>query len=482
MRKTKIVATLGPATETEQKIRGLIEAGADALRFNFSHGDPQWKATLFERAKKVAGETGRTVAFIQDLQGPKVRVGAIASEGVMLEAGAQVTIASPKAQKIPGSIPVRYSNLEQEVVPGEVILMDDGKLRLQALSVGSSGVLCEVLEGGPLLPNKGVNFPHTNLSLPGLTEKDIDDLEVGLKLGFDAVALSFVSRPQDVLRLRDQMRRIGIVKPIIAKLERAACVNKIQEILEVSDAVMVARGDLGVEVDIKRVPALQKEIIKEANRKGIPVITATQMLESMTNSLLPTRAEAADVANAVFDGTDALMLSGETSIGKYPVEAVKMMRDIAVEAEAYEYENVCDLWTRLDLTGHNITEALCHTAVVAAHDMILRTIVAVTGSGRTARQIARYRPGADVYAFTFDESVQNFLAISRGIQPHLAKHVDDFNKLMDSIDDYVINNGIGARGELVAIAMGWPIGVGEVTNMMTIHRIGEYDTSHNPNH
>lgn len=473
MRKTKIVVTLGPATETEEMIRGLIEAGADALRFNFSHGDADWKTQLFHRSKKVVAESGRTVAFIQDLQGPKVRVGAIPSTGMLLETGGHVTISSRQDVKSGIIIPIRYSNLEREVTPGEIILMDDGKLRLEAVSLQREGIVCRVLEGGVLLPNKGVNFPHTKLSLPGLTDKDIDDLELGMQLGFDAVALSFVSSSRDVERLREQMKKIGVVKPIIAKLERAACVNELHGILDVSDAVMVARGDLGVEVDIKRVPALQKEIIKEANRKGIPVITATQMLESMTNALLPTRAEAADVANAVFDGTDALMLSGETSIGKYPIEAVKMMRDIAVEAESYEYENVCDLWTRLDLTGHSITEALCHTAVVAAHDMILRTIIAVTGSGRTARQIARYRPGADVYAFTFDESSRNFMAISRGIHPHLAEHMDDFDRLMDYVDEYVIRNGIGAKGELVAIAMGWPIGTGDTTNMMTIHRIGE---------
>lgn len=476
MRKTKIVATLGPATETEEKIRGLIEAGADALRFNFSHGDPEWKSTLFERAKKVVAESGRTVAFIQDLQGPKVRVGAISPEGIKLEVGSRVTLTSSTGKKGPNFIPVRYSNLESEVNPGEIILMDDGKLRLKAISVDSPGVLTEVLQGGILLPNKGVNFPQTSLSLPGLTDKDIDDLELGMKLGFDAVALSFVSRGKDVERLRQQMQKIGVVRPIIAKLERAACIAELSGILQVSDAVMVARGDLGVEVDIKRVPALQKEIIKEANRKGIPVITATQMLESMTNSLLPTRAEAADVANAVFDGTDALMLSGETSVGEYPIEAVKMMRDIAIEAEAYEDEKRYDRWANLDLTGHSITEALCHTAVVAAHDMILRTIVAVTGSGRTARQIARYRPDADVYAFTFDESTRNFLAISRGIQPHLSACIVDFNALMDYVDDYVIKNKIGARGELIAIAMGWPIGIGETTNMMTIHKIGEYTT------
>ncbi len=476
MRKTKIVATLGPATETEEKIRGLIEAGVDALRFNFSHGDIDWRKKLFERAKKVVRESGKTVAFIQDLQGPKVRVGKLPDAGIMLETGVYVTLSSQQCENLVDSIPVCYSKLEQEVAPGEIILMDDGKLRLRVISVNESGAMCEVLEGGVLLSNKGVNFPYTKLSIPGLTEKDIADLEIGLKMGFDAVALSFVSRAEDVERLRHQMKHLGIVKPIIAKLERAACVSELAQILGVSDAVMVARGDLGVEVDIKRVPALQKEIIKEANKRGIPVITATQMLESMTNALLPTRAEAADVANAVFDGTDALMLSGETSIGKYPVEAVRMMRDIAVEAEAYEDKNCCDLWTRLDLTGHSVTEALCHTVVVAAHDMILRTIIAVTGSGRTARQIARYRPDADVYAFTFNESVRNFLAISRGIQPYLAEPFDEFNKLMDSVDDYLIKNNIGAKGEMVAVAMGWPIGVGETTNMMTIHRIGEYDT------
>lgn len=474
MRKTKIVVTLGPASNSEDTIERLVKAGADAFRFNFSHGTKESHLETYRIVRSVTERMGRNVALIQDLQGPKIRVGELEGGEVDLETGREVVLTSRREQGNQTCIRVVYDHLEQDVQPGEMVLMDDGKLRLEVLRVGESGLTCGVVEGGILRTHKGVNFPGTILSMPSLTNKDMEDLRFGLQLGFDAVALSFVSQAADVISLRDEMKRVGTIRPIIAKLERAACLNDLPAILKVSDAVMVARGDLGVEVDIKRVPVLQKTIINQANIRGIPVITATQMLESMTAGLLPTRAEAADVANAVYDGTDALMLSGETSVGLYPVQAVDMMREIALEAEAaLETGAGRELWTNSDLKGDDIAGAICHTAVVAAHDLGLSNIVAITRSGRTALDISKFRPHAAIHAFSFNPEVSSFLSLSRGVAPHLSERSDDVEALMDLIDSYMLERGIGAVGEAVAVVLGVPIGTHKSTNMLMIHRLGQ---------
>jgi pyruvate kinase len=301
----------------------------------------------------------------------------------------------------------------------------------------------------------------------------MEDLGFGIQLGFDCVALSFVSSPEDVLRVRECMHDIGAVRPIISKLERAACLDRLGAVMDVSDAVMVARGDLGVEVDIKRVPVLQKQIIAEANLHGIPVITATQMLESMTVGLLPTRAEAADVANAVFDGTDALMLSGETSVGRYPVQSVEMMANIIEEAESFHLGDENMRWANQRLRGKGVGEAICHTAVVAAHDLGLKAIIVVTRSGQTALDVAKFRPPAVVHAFAFDPVVHNFLALTRGVSPHLCTYMTDFEPLMDMIDKIMIDDKIAEPGEAVAMVLGVPVGEHAGSNTLTIHNVGE---------
>jgi len=473
MRKTKIIATLGPACDSEEVLERLLNAGADGLRFNFSHGTHQQHLIAYHRARALAEKMGKTIALIQDLQGPKIRVGALEGDQAVLEPGAELVLTSRRIKGDNQRIPVVYDNLEQEVKPEEIILMDDGKLRLRSLEVSPDGVRCRVLEGGVLVPHKGVNLPGTALSLPSLTPKDIEDLRFGIQTGFDAVALSFVARAEDVVALRNEMVKLGTTRPIIAKLERAACLENIPAILDACDGVMVARGDLGVEVDIKRVPVLQKTIISQANKRGVPVITATQMLESMTRGLLPTRAEAADVANAVFDGTDVLMLSGETAVGKYPVQAVQMMADIAVEAEQALDERQFDLWRKQDLKPRDVSEAICHTAVVAAHDLGLRNIVAVTRSGRTALDIAKFRPGADIHAFSFDRETSNVLALSRGVVPHLCKHTGSVESLMDLVDARLLEEGIAQKGEAVAMVLGMPIGKPKSTSTLMVHKVGE---------
>lgn len=361
IRKTKIVATVGPASRSDHILSSLIEAGVDAFRFNFSHGSHEEHAEAYDKVRRLARSLGKTIALIQDLQGPKIRVGTLETPEMLVETGAEVLLTSQPVAGGSGRIPIGYEHLEQEVRPNEIILMDDGKLRLEAVAVDSEGVRCRVIQGGVLKPHKGVNFPHTRLSIGSCTPKDIKDLRFGMELGFDVVALSFVAGPADIRSLRDKMREMGTVRPIIAKLERAACLDHLSAIINEADGVMVARGDLGVEVDIKRVPFLQKTIIKLANEARIPVITATQMLESMTTSLLPTRAEVADIANAVLDGTDALMLSAETSLGSYPVQAVQMMRNIAMEAESYYESHAPELWRHQPLRTGGVSAKQCVT-------------------------------------------------------------------------------------------------------------------------
>jgi pyruvate kinase len=351
--------------------------------------------------------------------------------------------------------------------------MDDGKLRLQSVQVSDSGVTCRVLEGGILKPHKGVNFPHTRLSTQALTAKDVADIGFGMETGFDVVALSFVSQASDIEILRHEMRKFGQLRPVLAKLERAACLERLDELLDVSDAVMVARGDLGIEVDIKRLPVLQKTIIAKANDRGVPVITATQMLESMTQSLLPTRAEAADVANAVFDGTDCLMLSGETAVGAHPVEAVQMMNDLIVEAEAFPAEPWTQRREPKRLRGDAISKAICHSAVVAARDLGLGNIVAVTRSGQTALDIAAFRPDATIHAFADNLVLTGFLNLSKGIQPHRCEIPGDFEELMNLVDEQLVQQGIAQMGEAVVMVLGVPITDHRATNSLIIRRVGE---------
>jgi pyruvate kinase len=476
MRKTKIVATLGPATYDPDAMEAIIRAGADALRFNFSHGTRDQHSEAYHTARGLSQKLGKAVTLIQDLQGPKIRVGRLEGEQAVLHRGSEVELTPEDIVGNESSIPVAYDSLEADVKPGEMVLIDDGKIRLKCVRVDDRGVTCRVVEGGTLTPHKGVNLPETDLSTPAVTPKDIDDLRFGLQTGFDVIALSFVAQASDVELLRKEMRKMGKERPVVSKLERSACLDNLDEILEASDAVMVARGDLGVEVPIERLPILQKTIIRKANHRGIPVITATQMLESMTRGLLPTRAEAADVANAVFDGTDALMLSGETAVGQHPVQAVKMMNNIAVQAENFQETYSAEHWKIKELRGDEIAKAVCHSAVVAAQDLGLGNIVAVTVSGQTALDIAALRPDAPIHAFVSDPFLQKFLILSRGVTPHLCDLAPDFEALMRQIDAVLIEKKIAGIGQSVALVMGLPITDHKATNSLIVRTVGSETT------
>ncbi len=413
MRRTKIVATLGPATETEDTVRRLIEAGAEVFRVNFSHGDRDTHARQIALVRRLADETGRVVAVLQDLQGPKIRVGALAGgRPIVLREGAQLAITTRAVAGTKNRISTTHAGLPRDVRPGYRILLDDGMLELRVTSVSRDEVRCTVVRGGQLLEHKGVNLPGVSISAPALTPKDEDDLRFGLAQGVDVVALSFVRSPQDARAAREIMREAGSQVPLLAKIEKPEALDHLDGILRAFDGVMVARGDLGVELSPEKVPVAQKRIIDRANFLGKPVITATQMLESMTHAPQPTRAEASDVANAVLDGTDAVMLSGETAIGEYPVATVEAMDRIVREAETM-------LTPASTAPEHRSTRAhaVCHAAASLAAEIGAQALAAFTRSGRTAQILSKLRPAVPVFALCERRVTARQLTLWRGVAP-----------------------------------------------------------------
>ena len=417
VRRTKIVATLGPATEDEEVLRRIIEAGVEVVRVNFSHGDHDTHARQITSVRRMAEETDRDVAVLQDLQGPKIRIGALdASNAVELREGARFVITTRPMTGTEERVSTSYSGLPRDVRPGDPILLDDGLLELRVTEVSREEVICVVVRGGLLGEHKGMNLPGVSLNIPALTEKDRNDLCFGLAQGVDMVALSFVRRPQDAQPARQIMREAGRKVPLLAKIEKPEALKHLDPILRAFDGVMVARGDLGVELSPEKVPAAQKRIINRANVLGKPVITATQMLESMTHSTRPTRAEASDVANAVLDGTDAVMLSGETAIGEYPVEVVQAMDRIIREAETLVVPAL-PAAERRRTPGH----AVCHAAVTLAADIGAEALAAFTRSGRTAQILSKLRPGVPIFALCERVSTARRLALWRGVIPLLVE-------------------------------------------------------------
>jgi pyruvate kinase len=409
-RQTKIVATVGPATAGEAALRGLVDAGVDVLRFNSSHGTQAEKSAQIAAVRRIAAEARRQVAILLDLQGPKIRVGSLPGAGVDLEEGASVRLTGGRPRA--GAIPVSYEALATALAPGDSVFLDDGSMELRVESVRGATVTARVVRGGRLLAEKGVNLPGVDLKTPALTAKDEDDLRFGLAVGVDFVALSFVRRPGDADAARRVMREAGVGVPLIAKVEKREAVNGIDGVLRTFDGVMVARGDLGVEMRPEAVPMVQKRIIEKANAAAKPVITATQMLESMTHSPRPTRAEASDVANAVIDGSDAVMLSGETAIGEYPLETVRMMDRIAREAEQH-------IEPRVHLEGRRQTTALsfCTAAVHIAEEIGAAGLAALTRSGRTARTLSSLRPSMPIFALCEDDASARLLCLRHGVVP-----------------------------------------------------------------
>jgi len=471
MRRAKIVCTIGPASSDDTTIRQLIKAGMNVARLNFSHGTHDDHRAVYARVRQASREMGVPVAILQDLQGPKIRVGTFPEGGVDLTAGQHFVFTTEKVEGNNKRCSVSYPRMPQDVEVGQEILVDDGLLRMRVCSVTETEVDVKVLVGGRLKNRKGVNLPATRISMPSLTAKDRADLELGLELGVDFVALSFVRSPLDMHQLRCYLPSGPDAPHTIAKIEKPQAVDNLHAIIAASDGIMIARGDLGVELPPEQVPTVQKEAIDLANSMGKLTITATQMLESMTVNPRPTRAEASDVANAIFDGTDAVMLSGETAAGEYPVEAVKMMASIIREAEASPFIQ-CD---RVTLRGsesiQTFSVAIARAATVAAQELNVSAISCFTMGGGTARLIKTNRPSRDVLAFTPVRATYNRMALYRGITPVFTDVRFETDSLIEMVEDQLVDAGIAGPGDHVIIVMGVPVGVGTPTNTIKFHAI-----------
>ncbi len=466
MRKTKIVCTLGPACDSEEILEQLILAGMDAARFNFSHGTHETHLDLLTRFKRVRDGLGRPVATILDTKGPEIRIRTFACGSVELPDDSEFILTTREVEGDAKMVSVTYAHLHEELAPGCRILIDDGLVELQVKETCGQDICCTVVTGGTLSSNKSINIPNVHIALPSLTDKDKDDLRFAVENDFDFVAASFVRQPSDVEEIRAVLDSYGGHDiGIIAKIENREGADNLDAIVDVSDGIMVARGDLGVEIPAYEVPILQKRMIKSAIRKGKHVITATQMLDSMIRNPRPTRAEVSDVANAVFDGTSCVMLSGETASGKYPVEALETMVDIVVAAE-----NDIDYWKRFRNTTYDhtssITDAISHTSCLTAMDLEASAILAPTQSGYTARMISRFRPSCVVAALTTEERVRRQLAISWGVAPFLTGNVDSTDRLFSLCVDSAKKEGLVKSGDTVVITAGVPIGKSGSTNII----------------
>ncbi|GAC1306552.1 MAG: pyruvate kinase [Ktedonobacteraceae bacterium] len=477
MRRTKIVCTIGPATNSEAQLEQLMRAGMNVARLNFSHGTQNEHAIVIERIRTISARLGCSIAILQDLQGPKIRTGQLQGGlPVMLVDGANLTITTRPIVGDAQTIATTYKLLPQDVKPGDRILLDDGLLELRALDCDESDVRCQIVHGGMLKEHKGINLPGVNVSAPALTEKDRDDLKFGVLHEVDYVALSFVRKPEDVLdakRLISQYQAeqggkppsVGI--PLIAKLEKPEAVAHLDAILEVVDGVMVARGDLGVEMAPEKVPLIQKRIIAKCNDLGLPVITATQMLESMITNPRPTRAEASDVANAILDGTDATMLSAETATGAYAIEAVQMMVRIALETEAGNR-------TARQPQCKHLTQAhaVSHAARALTEEASVRAIVVFTRSGASAHLISQDRPRTSIFAYTPSEHVYRQLALWWGVWPHHIQMQGTTEDLIAVVDQRLQDDKLVPPGEHVVVMGGLPVASQARTNFVKLHRVG----------
>lgn len=473
-RRTKIVCTLGPASSDRDTIERLVEAGMDVARLNFSHGTHEEHRERFEHVRAAAEKAGRTVSIMQDLQGPKIRVGEVEEGGVLLREGEELVLTTdPIDVGTKERIHIDYPTLPDDVDVGGRVLLDDGLLELEVKDVRNGEVLTEVVIGGPLRSRKGVNLPNIRTSTPSFTEKDIDDLAFGLELGVDLVALSFVRVAEDVKKLARKIEASGQKVGIVAKIEKPEAVDDIGNILQVTDGIMVARGDMGIEMAMEKVPSTQKYLIRESMRAAKPVITATEMLESMIENPRPTRAEASDVANAVLDGSDAVMLSGETAIGKHPVRVVEAMRQIIREAEHYrrEYRQGLDNPPGQLEQTEDITNSVSFTACRLAEQVGAKAIACLTNSGATARSIARHRPSMPIYAFTDNRRVVNRLGVLWGTQAFHIPFQDDTDRGIELVHQVLSEHELVVPGDLVVITAGMPLPARGRTNTVHVSRI-----------
>ncbi len=471
LRRAKIVCTLGPATASQERIGQLIDAGMDVARLNFSHGERDVHLKTLQAVRAEAEKRDRAIAILLDVQGPKIRVGRFADGQIELQPGQTFTITTdPSVVGDTRRVSTTYPKLAEDVKPGTLVLLDDGLLALEVTDVRDGEVITTVKVGGVLKNNKGINLPDVAISAPSLTDKDRGDLAFGVRVGVDYIALSFVRAAEDVRQARALVTANGQSIPIIAKIEKPQAIERLDEIINEADGIMVARGDLGVEMGPEKVPLIQKTIIDKTNTQGKCVITATQMLESMIQHARPTRAEASDVANAVLDGTDALMLSGETAVGEYPIEAVKTMDRIIREVERSPRY-------RLNLETPSIdmpvsANAIAHAAVIAARQMAIRNVLVVTDSGGAARLMSEYRPEAAILALTTNDVTYRRLALYWGVQPFFIPPAATIDELVDHIEDLLHERGLARPGEYVVVTASVPVGAGETTNTLRIHRVG----------
>jgi pyruvate kinase len=469
MRRAKIVATLGPATSTLEQIRELVDAGLDVARLNMSHGTHEDHEKAYRMVREAAQASGHGVAILADLQGPKIRLGHVAGGPVRLAAGSDFTITT---RDVPGdarTCSTTYAGLPGDVTPGERVLIDDGRVVLEVIGIEDTEVHTRVVVAGPVSDHKGINLPGVAVSVPALSEKDEADLRFALHLGVDLVALSFVRSAADAEDVRAIMRAEGIVRPVVAKIEKPQAIDNLDEVVKAFDAFMVARGDLGVECPLENVPFLQKQVIEKARRNAKPVIVATQMLESMISSPAPTRAEASDVANAVLDGADAVMLSGETSVGQYPTEAVRTMARIIESTEDHGLARMAAIDWQPRTKGGVIAKA----AAEVADRLGARYLVAFTESGDSARRLARYRSEVPVLAFTPDPLVRAQLCLSWGVQTFVTEHVEHTDEMVRQVDELLLSNAEADEGELVVMIAGTPPGIPGSTNALHVHRVGD---------
>ncbi|MFJ6214025.1 pyruvate kinase [Streptomyces sp. NPDC092296] len=480
MRRAKIVCTLGPAADSYDQIKSLVEAGMDVARLNLSHGSYAEHEERYRRVRKASDETGHSVGILADLQGPKIRLDTFAEGPVLLERGDEFTITTEPG--VPGDRTIcgtTYRGLAGDVSRGERILVDDGRVTLEVTDVEGPRVHCIVIEGGMVSDHKGLNLPGVAVSVPALSDKDVADLRWALNIGADLIALSFVRSARDADDVRRIMAEEGRRVPVIAKIEKPQAVENLEEIIEAFDGFMVARGDLGVEMPLEQVPLVQKRIIKLAKRNAKPVIVATQMLESMINASRPTRAEASDVANAVLDGTDAVMLSGETSVGKYPVETVKTMARIVTAVEE-------DILAKglPDLTAGNRPRtqggAVARAAAEIGDFLGAKFLVAFTQSGDTAKRLSRYRSPIPVLAFTYEPAVRSELSLSWGVETFLGPLAANTDEMVEQVDAQLLKIGRCRKGDIVVITAGSPPGLAGSTNLVRVHHVGEDDAPHMP--
>lgn len=468
MRRAKIVSTLGPAVNSLEMIRALVDAGMDVARINRSHGSYDEHEQQIEWVREAAEAAGRSVGVLVDLQGPKIRTARFSGGPVQLAVGDRFTITIDDVDGDQTRVGTTYKGLPGDVRVGDALLVDDGKIALRAVEVTDRDVVTEVVEGGTISNNKGINLPGVAVSVPALSLKDEDDLRWALQVGADWIALSFVRDAKDITRVHQIMDELGVRRPVLAKIEKPQAVANLLEIVRAFDGIMVARGDLGVEMPLEEVPLVQKRAVEMARREAKPVIVATQVLESMIENSRPTRAEASDCANAVLDGADAIMLSGETSVGAWPVVAVKTMARIIENTEDHGLARIPALGTRPSTVGGAVTAA----AADIGEQLHAKFLVVFTSSGDSARRLARVRPRLPMLAFTPDEQTANRLALSWGIQSYMMPSLTSTSKMIKRADEHLLREGRGTNGDVIVVVAGRPTGVSGTTNSLRVHVVG----------